>query len=176
MHTRFFSLLVIGFVFLAPGLNAQNLTRKFSAGFSLDAGVAAADVKDLFGFTGGMTLRFSYRLGHGFVTFSPGLIGYAAKDLSNINSKAGIQLPLLAGYKHVFGHHFFLMGEMGYSRFRSYYDDLAGKLMYSESGGFTFAPSAGVQFGFMELGARYESFRVDGLTFARESIRLAFNF
>lgn len=154
---------------------AQSLKKSWSVGFGIEAGLPEADAKDLYSFTGGMTVRFSYRLGHGFATFTTGAVGYAPKT-DDINLKAGIQVPFKAGYKYIILRHFFVMGEAGYSAFRAYYKDLSDKTQYTDNGGFTYAPTIGIQAGALELGVRYETVRTGGLNIAHAGLRLGFNF
>jgi hypothetical protein len=162
-------------IFCSYGVSAQNLRKRFSIGFGLEGGLPEGDAKDIYSATAGLTIRFSYRLGHGFATFTTGGIGYAPK-VDEINQKAGVQFPFKAGYKYIICRHLFIMGEAGYSAFRAYYRDPIGKLLYTDKGGFTYAPAVGVQFGALELGVRYETLQAGGLNIAHAGVRLGFNF
>jgi opacity protein-like surface antigen len=175
MTRFFFCFLLAGLVFCSYGVRGQSLNRRFSVGFGLEAGLPEGDVKDIYSFTGGLTIRFSYRVGHGFVTFTTGGIGYAPFT-DDINLRAAVQIPAKAGYKYIIGRHLFIMGELGYSDFRSYYKDISGKLQSADNGGFTYAPTIGVQFGVIEIGLRYETVQAGGLNVAHEGVRLGFNF
>jgi opacity protein-like surface antigen len=175
MRKAFFCFSLAWLIFCSHETRAQSLAKKFSVGFGLEAGLPEGDVKNLYSFNGGLTLRFSYRLGHGFVTFTTGGIGYAPLS-ANINENAAIQVPVKAGYKYIIHRHFFVMGELGYSVFRAYYKDLNDKTQFTNSSGFTYAPSAGIQFGALEIGILYEMLHADDLNIARGAVRLGFNF
>src|ERR1700733_4748747 len=97
--------------------NAQSDLKKFSVGFGFDAGTPLGDAKNAFHFTGGLDLRFSYKLGPGFATFSVGAIAFVPKSFAGKNTKAALQIPVKIGYKYKIVPHFFVMGEVGYSRF-----------------------------------------------------------
>ncbi len=68
------------------------------------------------------------------------------------------------------------MGEMGYSSFKIYYKGENGDLASSNSGGFTYAPTVGVNFNAVELGIRYEGTSLKGGTVSTIGLRLGFNF
>ena len=70
---------------------------------------------------------------------------------------------------------FFVMGELGYSSFKIYYD-ANGTVASNSSGGFTYAPTVGVNFNAFEAGIKYEATSVSGGTFSNISLRLGFNF
>jgi hypothetical protein len=157
-------------------LSAQVDTKKFSVGFGLEAGKPTGDVKDSYNFTGGITVRFSYKAGPGFATFTTGAVGYVPKKGLGHDTKAALQIPFKAGYKFIFAQHVFVMGELGYSVYRYYYDDVNNNLASASTGGFTFAPSVGVNFGVFEAGLKYESIAISGGTVSDIGIRLGFNF
>jgi hypothetical protein len=163
-----------GFLFCSFGGSAQSLRKKFSIGFGLEAGLPEGDVKYPYDLTAGFTVRFSYRLGHGFATFTTGVIGYVS-TLKDVNLRAAVQVPFKAGYKYIIGRHLFVIGEVGYSDFRAYYDEVNGRHS-TDNGGFTYAPTVGVQFGALELGVRYETVLAGGLNIGDAGLRLGFNF
>lgn len=157
--------------------SAQKMKKKWSIGFGLEAGLPAGDMKDAYSFAGGITLRFSYHLGPGFATFTTGSLGWFPKSLSDgQDMKAGIQIPVKAGYKFIYKDHFFVMAEVGYNSFKFYGLDNNGDLVSRSNSGFVFAPCIGVQFNSLELGLRYESFSLTGGNGSFLGIRLGFNF
>ena len=163
---------------LLAGLSsgAQKLSKKWSIGFGLEGGAPLGDAKTSYNFTGGLTLRFSYKAGPGFATFTTGGVVFAPKDIKGTDVKAGLQIPFKAGYKYIIGDHFFVMGELGYSAFRYYYKDGNGNLVSASTGGFTYAPTVGAQFGVFEVGIRYEGIAISGGTLSDVGLRLGFNF
>jgi len=157
-------------------LSAQKEGKKWSVGFGLEAGVPTGDIKDSYNFTGGITLRFAYKAGPGFATFTTGVVGYVPKKGLGKQTKAALQIPFKAGYKYIFAKHLFVMGEFGYSTFRYYYDGGNGNLASTSTGGFTYAPSIGVNFGVFEAGIKYEAIAITGGTVSDIGFRLGFNF
>jgi len=170
-----------GFIFLlalvaAASAKAQRDNKPWSIGFGLEAGTPLGTTGNGYTVTGGATLRFSYKLGPGFATISSGARLYYPKKVTGEQTKAALQIPVMAGYKYIFMKHLFVMGELGYSSFRYYYGDGNGGLAHSSTSGFTYAPSAGVQFGAFEAGVKYEGIALSGGTLSDLSLRLGFNF
>jgi hypothetical protein len=152
---------------------AQKETKKFSVGFGIEAGLPTGPTSVLYSFAVGVTARFSYHVGPGFVTLTGGGIGYDPKTVVGQKKQVGLQIPVRAGYKYIV-HHFFVMGEVGYSEFKSYYGQ-NGELASTTVGSFNAAPTVGVQFNAFEFGLRY------GIDFKSGGgglfgIRLGFNF
>jgi outer membrane protein with beta-barrel domain len=133
---------------------AQNENKKFSVGFGIEGGIPTGAASDLYKFGVGLTIRFSYHVGPGFVTLTGGAIGYDPKDIEGQPKKVGLQIPVRAGYKYIIQHHFFVMGEVGYSEFKSYYGS-NGELLSTSQGSLIVAPTVGVQFNAFEIGLRY---------------------
>jgi len=152
---------------------SQKETKKFSVGLGIEAGLPTGPASDLYSFAVGLTIRFSYHVGPGFVTLTSGGIGYDPKTVVGQKKKIGLQIPVRAGYKYIV-HHFFVMGEVGYSEFKSYYGQNGG-LVSANAGSFIAAPSVGIQFNAFEAGLRYGiDFRSGGGGLF--GIRVGFNF
>jgi hypothetical protein len=148
------AIIILMIAFCAIKAEAQKETKKFSVGFGIEAGVPTGPPSDLYSFAIGLTVRFSYHVGPGFVTFTTGALGYDPKTIViGQKKKVGLQIPFRAGYKYIVNH-FFVMGELGYSEFKSYYGQ-NGELVSTSSGSFIAAPSVGVQFNAFEVGIRY---------------------
>lgn len=133
---------------------AQKESKTFSVGFGIEAGVPVGQLSDEYSLAAGLDLRFAYHVGPGFVTLTVGAIGYDPKSVEGEPKHVGLEIPVRAGYKLIFVRHFFVMGEVGYSDFKTYYGD-NGDLVSTTTGSFTVAPSVGVQFGVFEIGVRY---------------------
>lgn len=157
---------------------AQRPGKMFSAGFGIEGGAPLNDAKDAYSFTFGATARVAVHAGPGFATFTTGGIMFVAKNIDQSNLKATVQIPFKAGYKYIFLDHFFVMGELGYSALETYYDNGNGDatLAHTSTGGFTYAPSAGVQFRAMELALRYETVHANSANLSYLALRLGFNF
>ena len=153
---------------------AQKENKPFSFGIAAEVGVPTGATSDYYNFTGGLTIRGSLHEGPGFITLTTGGIGYFPKAI-NSSGKASLEIPVRAGYKYIMMHHFFLMGELGYAHFTSYYDAGNNTVGSVGSSSFIAAPSFGVQFKSFEVGIRY------GIVFSSGgggdlALRIGFNF
>jgi hypothetical protein len=156
---------------------AQKPGKIFSAGFGLEAGIPLGDARTAFNATGGVTARFALRAGPGYATFTTGAIVFAPKNLYyDENLKASVQIPFKAGYKYSIIPHLFVMGELGYSSFQTYYDDGNDDIAHTSTGGFTYAPAVGAEWGVFEVSLRYESVHVSGGNVSYVGARCGFNF
>lgn len=156
--------------------HAQSLNKAFSFGFGFEAGAPTGNATTSYNFTGGLTLRFSAHAGPGFATLSTGALIWAPKSFQGKSTKASLQVPILAGYKYVFAKPFFVMGEIGYSSFRVYYDGVGGKVASTGYSGFTYAPTVGVTFHAFEFGIQYESTSLTGGSLSAAKLKLGFYF
>lgn len=155
---------------------AQKETKKWGIGFFPESGLTTGNATNTYNLTTGASLRFFYRAGPGFVTLAGGGVAYLPKNLSSILSgstdtsgtldikyKAGVAIPVKVGYKYIFKHYFFVMGELGISTFHYYYtdaDDNSQNITYK--GCFTYAPTIGFQYHAFEIGIKYEVLQIKG--------------
>ena len=173
----FTSLAVFSLLSLASiSAKAQKDSKTFSVGIGFEAGLPTGNANDGYHFTAGGTIRLSYHVGPGFVTLTSGVAAWLPKSGQGDETKASIVIPVKAGYKYIFSKPFFVMGEVGYSSFRVYYKDVNGDLAHSTSGGFTYAPSVGVNFGVLEIAIKYESTSLSGGSASNVALRLGVNF
>jgi hypothetical protein len=171
MKKKIVFFLVASFCVLAT--QAQNETKKFSVGFGFEAGIPNGNLANLYTSAIGLTVRCSWLAGPGFVTLTSGAIAYPPKTIVGIPAKAGLQIPVRAGYKFIIQHHLFLMGEAGYSDFNTYFGS-KGNVVSRSSGAMLVAPSIGFQAKAFEIGVRYDLF--SNSTGGVASVRLGFNF
>ena len=166
--------------FYASEVYAQKDGKPFSFGFGLEGGpiIGNADFKEFFSSEFGLSLRFSVKAGPGYATFSPGALLVVPKSISEEDIKIGTHIPLRVGYKYIFAEKFFAMGEVGYAAYTLYSADSDSEDVQKEkSGGFTYAPSVGVNLGKFEAGIRYEATALkDKVNVALLGLRLGFNF
>lgn len=157
---------------------AQKGNKPFSFGFGFEGGplISDADVKEVFSAEFGLSIRFSVKAGPGYATFSPGALLVMPKKLSEDDIKVGMHVPLRVGYKYIFAEKFFVMGEAGYAAYTIYSADNNDKIVKNTSGGFTYAPSIGVNLGKFEAGIRYEATRLEDSNIGLLGLRLGFNF
>jgi hypothetical protein len=168
------SVIFLMIAFFAMKAAAQKETKKFSVGFGIETGIPTGQYSNLYQFAIGLTVKFSYHVGPGFVTLTSGAIGYDPKTIvEGQKKKVGLQIPVRAGYKFI-SHHFFAMGEVGYASFRSYYG-LNGGVVSNSAGSMIAAPSVGVQFNAFEAGLRYDINLGNGGG-GLFGVRLGFNF
>jgi hypothetical protein len=149
------TVIILMIAFCAGKAVAQKETRRFSVGFGLEAGVPVGNYSNLYNFDAGLTVRVSWHAGPGFVTLTSGALVFLPKDITGQPKKAGLQIPVRAGYKYIIHHHFFVMGEVGYVSIKTYYGS-HGNLESLNSGSFIAAPSIGVQFNAIEISIRYD--------------------
>jgi hypothetical protein len=167
------AIIVLMITFCASFARAQKETKNFSVGLGLEAGVPVGNYSNLYNFDAGLTVRFSFLAGPGFITLTTGAIVFAPKTEVGVPKKAGLQIPLRVGYKYIIGHHFFVMGEIGYVSTKTYYGS-QGELLSVNSGSFIAAPSIGVQFNAFEISLRYDrNFKDQGGSIGP---RIGFNF
>jgi hypothetical protein len=156
--------------------NAQKETKKFSVGFGIEAGIPQGALADFYSTDFGLTIRFSVHAGPGFVTLTTGALAYAPKTVSGQPAKVGLQIPVRAGYKFIFVHHLFVMGEVGYSDFNTYYGQ-KGNIVKGTTGAFLVAPSIGFQANAFEIGLRYDVYSNSaGGSGGSAGVRIGFNF
>ncbi len=169
----------------ATQLQAQS-DKPFSFGFGFEGGPVVGDkgMKEGFGFQGGLNLRFSVKAGPGYITFTPGGMVVIPKKIDE-DVKVGTSIPLKLGYKYNFASKFFVMAEGGYSIYSFYAASIDEETDYENirsskysTGGFTWAPTIGVDLGKLELGLRYEStlLKKEKSTISLASLRVGFNF
>ena len=155
---------------------AQKPGKTWAAGFGVEAGIPTGNAGNAFTALGGLSGRFSLLAGPGYATITAGWNVFVPKDIYGLDPQVALQIPIKAGYKYIFADHFFVMGELGYSIFTAYHDNGYGNTASSSTGGFTYAPQVGVQFGVMEIGVRYESVLVKNDDISFVGFRLGFNF
>lgn len=167
--------------------NAQREDKQFSFGFGVEGGPLLGDknFKHEFGAEAGLSLRFSYKVGPGYATFTPGglLVFPKSVNADAAEVKIGTHVPLKLGYKYIVGK-FFVMGEAGYALYNLYTvnenSESINDVEKIKGGGFTYAPSIGANLGVFEIGLRYEStlakFEGTKITPSMLGLRLGFNF
>ena len=181
---RFFILgMIMTSSLFVSNLYAQKDGKPFSFGFGIEGGpVMDKNFKETFSAEFGMSLRFSVKAGPGYVTFTPGGMLVIPKSVDEEDVKVGTHVPLKLGYKYIIADKFFVMAEGGYSFYTIYtVDDTEdmGDVVKDRDGGFTYAPSVGLNLGKFELGLRYETTLLKKYTELKPALlalRVGFNF
>src|SRR5271154_847078 len=106
------SIIFLMITFCAIAAMAQKETKKFSVGFGIEAGIPTSPLSDVYNASVGLTIRFSYHVGPGFVTFTTGGVGYDPKTIPGVKKKVALEIPFRFGYKYII-QKFFVMGELG---------------------------------------------------------------
>jgi hypothetical protein len=157
----------------ASQLMAQKETKNFSVGFGLESGLPVGSYSNIYQFDAGITIRFSYHAGPGFICLTSGVIGLDPKKVVGQKEKPGLEIPVRFGYKYIIHNHFFMLGELGYASIRSYYGS-DGQLLSVSEGSFIAAASIGFQWNAFEISLRYDAnFKDKGGLFGP---RIGFNF
>lgn len=175
---KIFLFLVIYVALHTSAVKAQefNENRRISVGFGMEGGVVTGDFKPAHKIGAGLGGRISYELGSGFATLSSGtILLFPRKNGISPDAHVGVWVPFKAGYKFIIGEDFFVMGEAGYSILRYYYQDTYGS-EHTTQGGFVWAPTAGLHFGIVEIGLRYQSASIKGARLSMGLVRFGVNF
>lgn len=176
MKKTLFTLLAGAMLLAGTSLKAQDVSG-FKFGIGLEGALPTNGLAG-YDFGGGATLRFSKGVAPSFdVTFTPGLMAFVPKDLSNpsIDTKAALFIPLKLGGRYMLSKNFYLMGEAGLTIIKTYLPKASGSsgsFTSVNSNSFTYAPSIGARFGGLDIGVRYEG--LDGAGFA--GLRLGYDF
>jgi hypothetical protein len=167
--------------------NAQKEDKNFSFGFGVETGFLIGDknFKTDFSSEFGLSFRFSAKVGPGYITFTPGGTIVLPKSVNSDAGKVkmGTHIPIKVGYKYIIDK-FFVMGEVGYSSYALYLVDenttSYDNLPKVTGGGFTYAPSVGLNLGVFELALRYQATaaKFSGIKYAPSTVglRIGFNF
>ena len=174
--------LTLCFCFFYTSLFAQKQnTKLIGVGLALEGGLPGGNTGNGLDGTIGGNVRLAYRLSPGFVTATFGVTGYfgltndEARASSGQGYYAGGIIELSAGYKYFLQKRFFVMGEIGVAKeFLNHNAD--GTTHGVQHVGVTFAPSAGAQFGFFEVGLKYQIFTVPGGNLSSIGLRLGLDF
>ncbi|MBS1749220.1 MAG: hypothetical protein JST63_04905 [Bacteroidetes bacterium] len=186
--TRLRKIFVIGIFIISllfvNSLYAQRSSKLFSFGFGIEGGpIVDKEFKNSYSAEAGLSFRFSLKAGPGFVTFTPGGMVVIPKSVDEDNIKVGTRVPLKIGYKYIIADKLFVMAEGGYSFYTFYTADQntesADDIKKERDGGFTYAPSVGLNLGAFELGLRYETTILKKSTDVKPALlalRIGFNF
>ena len=172
------SLFATTFFCLTAQAQKQKEGKKMSGGFGIEVGlpVAPKDFKELFSSEIGISGRFAYKAGPGWITLTPGASFAIPKTEADIVS-VGLHSFIKAGYKYSVIKNLFVMGEAGYGSYTIYTDGGTGDVVKGPTeGGICFAPTIGGNFGIFEIGLKYEYTKVKETSSSIVGLRFGLNF
>lgn len=122
----------------------------------------------------GATIRLAYELDEtSAITGTTGVIAFIPKSMTGVNSKAQLNIPIKAGYKHMLGETLYGLGEAGFTLARTYLPSTGTASLTSVSSTeFTYSVGIGAKLGAFDPSIRYEGYSGAGFI----GLRLGFNF
>lgn len=154
--------------------------KRFKINLGVEGALPMGDLKNGYSFGAGLTFRFLYKVTQQFgVTFTTGAIGFAPKDLNNLNpnSKILLTIPFKAGGRYMITDNFYGMAEIGTTQIMDFHaNQTNGNIEHTTTSAFTYAPSIGVLLGGLDASLRYETMSKSGTSSSFLSLRLGFFF
>jgi len=135
--------------------------KKFKVSLGLDAVLPTGSLGTAYGFGGGLSLRFLYKITPEFgATFTTGFDVFPPKNLNslNSNSKATLNMPFKLGGRFMFSDNFYGIMEVGSTHSIYYYKGIGNNLAHTSGNSFTYAPGIGLLLGGFDVGLRYEGY------------------
>ena len=159
-------------IFVVVSQNATAQLKKFRIGLGIEGALPTGDMSNLYTVGGGLTARFEIRPLHNLAfNATAGAMIFSPKDISGINTKPMLNIPVKLGVKYIFVGHLYGMLELGNTTSHIYYYQSSNNsLQQATSNNFTIAPGIGVQLIGFDIGLRYESFGSNHFT----GLRLGF--
>ncbi|QKJ28325.1 hypothetical protein HQ865_00635 [Mucilaginibacter mali] len=172
MKKIFTMAMILTFAIIAGKASAQDKSaQKFRIGLGLEG---ALPTNAGYNYGGGITLRVAVPItDEGAVTGTSGVMAFVPKSISGVNSKAQINIPIKAGYQHMFNGTLYGMGEAGFTIAKVYFpSSTSTSLASASSTSFTYSFGVGAHLGAFDPSIRYEGYSSSGFV----GLRLGFNF
>lgn len=166
------------FTLLVIMLLALSTSKMFAQGLHFGLGVEGAlpvgSWSNGYKVGAGATIRLAYELDEtSAITGTTGVIAFIPKSVSGLNTKAQLNIPIKAGYKHMLGETLYGLGEAGFTLARTYIPSTgSGSLSSVSSTEFTYSVGFGAKLGAFDPSIRYEGYSGAGFV----GLRLGFNF
>jgi hypothetical protein len=163
---------------LLAGTNVMAQDAKgFKFGIGLEGALPLSGLKTSYDVGAGLTLRGSFGVAENLdLTLTTGAIAFFPKDITGVNTKAAVWIPIKAGGRYMLSDNFYAMLEAGATIAKTYaVTGISGTSFtygFVNSTEFTYAPGLGVKFGGFDVGARYEGINSTGFV----GLRLGFTF
>jgi hypothetical protein len=174
MKTKFTLALVVLLSLASTKMFAQE--KGLSFGLGLEGGLPIGSFANGYNFGGGATVRLAYNLDEtSAITATTGAIAFIPKDITGVDMKAQLNIPIKLGYKYMLGDVLYGLGETGFTIARVYMPTIAGTsgtLTSVSSTEFTYSVGVGAKLGAFDPSIRYEGYSGAGFL----GLRLGFNF
>jgi hypothetical protein len=174
MKTKFTLVLVMLFALTTSNMFAQD--KKLSVGLGLEGALPIGNLANAYNVGGGATLRIAYALDEtSAITATTGAIAFIPKNISGVDLKAQLNIPIKVGYKYMLGDVLYGLGESGFTLSRIYAPKPSGSTATVSSvstTSFTYSVGVGAHLGGFDPSIRYEGYSSAGFL----GLRLGFNF
>lgn len=156
--------LIICMTVLSMHVSAQEKTyKKVRTGFGLEAALPIGSLSNAYNLGAGASFRLGVALDEkSAITGSVGAMAFIPKSISGTNTKAGLNIPIKAGYRYMLGKNVYALAEAGITSAKVYYPSTSGSLTSASSTHFTYAANIGTQLGKFNASVRYEAYSSAG--------------
>ncbi len=175
MKKKFTITAVLMMAFLIGTVSAQEKKgpKKVRIGLGLEAALPTGNFGKAYTVGGGLTLRAAVAVNEKMaVTGTSGIMAFVPKDISGVDLKAQLNIPIKAGFRYMLTEKVYGLGEAGTTIAKVYYPDSSGNLQSVSSSSFTYAANIGTYLGAFDASLRYEGYTGSGFV----GLRLGFNF
>jgi len=163
MKTKFTFGLVVAMALMAGVASAQSKDQKFGFGIGLEGALPTSAGYD---YGGGATARIAVPITDaGAITGTTGVMAFIPKSISGLDTKAQLNIPIKAGYRHMLSDNFYALGEAGFTIARVYSPTVSGSsaaVTSVSSTNFTYSVGVGYKLGFLNPSLRYEGYSSSG--------------
>ena len=148
--------------------------KKVRIGLGLEGALPVGATSNAYNVGAGATFRVAIALDEtSAFTGTTGVIAFIPKSFTGVNTKAQINIPIKAGYKHMLGETLYGLGEAGVTMARTYIPSLgSGSLSSVSTSSFTYSVGIGAHLGGFDPSLRYEGYSGSGFI----GLRIGFNF
>lgn len=174
MKTKFTLVFVMLFALTATKMFAQD--KGLSVGLGVEGALPIGSFGNAYNVGAGATLRLAYALDEtSAITATTGAMAFIPKSFTGVSTKAALNIPIKAGYRHMLGGSFYGLGEAGFTISRVYAPTPSGStatVSSVSSTSFTYSVGVGTKLGAFDPSIRYEGYSSAGFI----ALRLGFNF
>ncbi len=174
MKTKFTFILMMMIALGTTKMFAQSDYKKVRIGLGLEGALPVGATANAYNVGAGATFRVAIALDEtSAFTATTGVIAFIPKSFSGVNTKAQINIPIKAGYKHMLGETLYGLGEAGMTMARTYIPSTgSGSLSSVSTSSFTYSVGVGAHLGGFDPSIRYEGYSGSGFI----GLRIGFNF